>query len=237
MIFYRSPAPIKAISFDLDDTLYNNQPVMYQLEHKLIAHLHQHEPLKMVTVAEFAQLKQSVYQRNTLLCDDVIAWRRTTLNELMSHYNIAEPTRSKWIEQAMDSFIYWRHQITVPTSSIELLRQLGQRYRLVVISNGNVIIKKLGLEPLFEFALRGGEQERAKPYPAIFHLAAERLQLPVSSILHVGDHLVADVKGAIDSGMQACWLNYSGRSLYQQAEACVLPHIEIKSLAALKNLL
>ena len=37
MKFYRRLANIKAISFDLDDTLYSNRPVMVAIEKKMIA--------------------------------------------------------------------------------------------------------------------------------------------------------------------------------------------------------
>ena len=46
---------------------------------------------------------------------------------------------------AMEEFIEWRHKIDVPAESIEVLDRLKDRYPLSVITNGNVIAKRIGL--------------------------------------------------------------------------------------------
>ncbi len=46
----------------------------------------------------------------------------------------------------MEEFIEWRHKIDVPAESIEVLNQLKDRYPLSVITNGNVIAKRIGFE-------------------------------------------------------------------------------------------
>ena len=45
MHFYRSTGPIKAMSFDLDDTLYDNRPVIRHVEQQMVLWLHSHHPL------------------------------------------------------------------------------------------------------------------------------------------------------------------------------------------------
>ncbi len=49
-----------------------------------------------------------------------------------------------------------------------------------------------------------------KPDPRLFRAAAESTGLPPRSILHVGDNLELDVKGAEAAGMQAVLINRSG---------------------------
>jgi len=46
-----------------------------------------------------------------------------------------------------------------------------------------------------------------KPHPVIFQAALEDLDLPASRVLHVGDSPTADVKGAIDAGIDVLWVN------------------------------
>jgi HAD superfamily hydrolase (TIGR01549 family) len=53
-----------------------------------------------------------------------------------------------------------------------------------------------GLSDYFRFVLRAGPDGRSKPFADMYHLAAERLNLPLGQILHVGDDLTTDVAGA-----------------------------------------
>jgi len=71
----------------------------------------------------------------------------------------------------------------------------------------------------------------------MYHLAAERLNLPLGEILHVGDDLTTDVAGAIRCGVQACWINPYEADLMQADDARLLPHIEISRLASLTALI
>ncbi len=74
---------------------------------------------------------------------------------------------------------------------------------------------------------------RSKPCPDMYYLAAERLNLPINQILHVGDSLKTDVEGALCSGMQACWINLENKNLMQESEGRLVPHVEISDLASL----
>jgi len=44
MKYYRPLKPFKAISFDLDDTLYDNQPIIKKAEDEILAYLNQKHP-------------------------------------------------------------------------------------------------------------------------------------------------------------------------------------------------
>lgn len=71
----------------------------------------------------------------------------------------------------------------------------------------------------------------------MYHLAAERLNVPLAHILHVGDDLTTDVAGSVRCGMQACWINLREGNLMHIPDARLLPHIEINTLASLTTLL
>jgi putative hydrolase of the HAD superfamily len=72
----------------------------------------------------------------------------------------------------------------------ELIEELGWTARFVVVADSG----KLGLE---------------KPDRAIFDWAAERLNVPTSGIVHIGDSYAADVEGALGAGMRAIWFRGS----------------------------
>ncbi len=70
----------------------------------------------------------------------------------------------------------------------------------------------------------------------MYRLAAQRLDLEPKFILHVGDNLLTDVEGAINSGMQACWINLDQKTLMGEKDVRLLPHVEISQLASLLSL-
>jgi FMN hydrolase / 5-amino-6-(5-phospho-D-ribitylamino)uracil phosphatase len=237
MHFYRSLQPIKAITFDLDDTLYDNVPVIKKAESELIQKLQATTGLAHLTLETFNQLKQQMQEIDPDIYHDVVAWRIMTLRHLFAKINLSTSQIDEKVQEMMAHFTYWRHQIDIPPDIHQLLNGLAERVPLAVITNGNVEVVKLGIDHYFEFSLRGGIDGRSKPYPDIFTLAAKQLAVSPANILHVGDNLYTDVMGAINAGMQACWLNLTGQDIYYQADMQVLPHVEITDLAVLENLL
>lgn len=90
-----------------------------------------------------------------------------------------------------------------------LLAWLAPRARLGVVSNsyGNMpaLLADAALGP-FEIVIDSALEGIRKPDPAIYALAARRLDLPPETILHVGDSWERDVVPARRIGMRAAWL-------------------------------
>jgi len=89
--------------------------------------------------------------------------------------------------------------------TLEVLRSRG--VRLAILSNWDErlrpLLKQLGLSHYFEAAIVSSEVGSRKPEPAIFQQAAKALGLPPGHVLHVGDSLEQDVRGAHAAGFQA----------------------------------
>lgn len=79
--------------------------------------------------------------------------------------------------------------------------------RLAVVSNWDVslhdVLERTGLRRLVDAVVISAELGVAKPDPAIFHAALERLGADAEGAVHVGDSLQADVAGARAAGLQA----------------------------------
>jgi HAD superfamily hydrolase (TIGR01509 family) len=90
-----------------------------------------------------------------------------------------------------------------------LLRRLAERFRLGVVSNsyGNMpmLLAEARLGP-FDVVIDSAVAGIAKPDPAIYALAAERLGVAPGAILHVGDSWERDVVPAAAAGMRTAWL-------------------------------
>ncbi len=91
------------------------------------------------------------------------------------------------------------------------LRTLSSRgFKLGVISNWDrrlgPLLRRLVLREFFDVVVVSCNVGSAKPSPAIFRCAADRLALPREAILHVGDSLEMDLHGAQRAGLQAVLL-------------------------------
>jgi putative hydrolase of the HAD superfamily len=95
----------------------------------------------------------------------------------------------------------WRvHDDVVPA----LAELQARRIPLAVVSNWDdrlrPLLVSLDLARYFVYMVISCELGVSKPHPAMFERAAQLLQLPPASILHVGDHLEEDVAGARHAG-------------------------------------
>jgi putative hydrolase of the HAD superfamily len=98
---------------------------------------------------------------------------------------------------------------------VPVLEALAARgLKLGVISNWDErlrpLLKRLKLAGYFEAIIVSREVRAAKPSPIIFQHAVRRLGEPPEAILHVGDDISMDVRGARAAGLSALLLNRSG---------------------------
>ena len=104
-----------------------------------------------------------------------------------------------------------------------LLGRLKGNARLGVVSNfyGNldVQLEEAGLAPFLDAVVESAQVGLEKPDPAIYRLAAERLGLPPSEIVMVGDNFERDVRAAKQTGMRTIWLRRGDAEPPQQGVA------------------
>ncbi len=238
MYFYRPLGAIAALTFDLDDTLYDNRPVIARTEQETLAFMQRYHPrLSAFTAADLHRARTALRQQEPEIYHDVTEWRRRAIEQVMLEAGLSAHEASEGANEAMLNFARWRSRIEVPEENLEALQQLAKKWPLVAITNGNAEPERFGLGGLFQFVLRAGPHGRAKPYSDMYHLAAQKLGVAPEAILHVGDDLTTDVAGAIRSGVQACWINLLDGDLMQIDDSRLLPHLEISRLASLTSLI
>lgn len=233
MHFYKALLPFKAISFDLDDTLYNNGPVIEQAELAMQQKLLQLAPqLGLISPEFWWQKRKELAQLNPEVRHDVSRWRLLSLEQGLMELGIGRCEAGEIAELAFSAFYTARSNLTVPDSSHQLLKALAERYPLVAITNGNADLQLLGIAQYFQLLYRAGPGGRMKPFPDMFHKACQQLAIQPNELLHIGDNSKADVRGALNAGCQAVWLKHEAH--FQTA---VLPHLQIDSLEQLQALL
>ncbi|MFO6424477.1 HAD-IA family hydrolase [Motilimonas sp. KMU-193] len=236
MKFYRRLKPFKAISFDLDDTLYDNRPIIINAEQQSLAYLRQQDPkLAELTEEQWHDYKLQALALEPKLQDDVTAWRLAALDLIFTE--LAHPSPEQQAQQVFDYFLAVRSDFTVPESSLQVLAQLAEHYPVVAITNGNVDLDKIGLASAFSLVLKAGDGLKAKPHLDMFDVAATHLGVDVTELLHVGDHLTTDVFGAKQHGAGAVWFNDQGHLLRRHQHSRLLPDLEISELSQLLHLL
>ena len=86
--------------------------------------------------------------------------------------------------------------------------------RLAVVSNWDVslhdVLERTGLRPLVDAVVISAELGVAKPHPAIFLAALQRLGATADGAVHVGDSLEHDVAGARAAGLEAVLVARNG---------------------------
>jgi putative hydrolase of the HAD superfamily len=90
---------------------------------------------------------------------------------------------------------------------VSLARKLRSRYKVGMISNATKNLEDIlenhhGIIALFDVVINSARVGVAKPDARIYHLAAERLEVPVSACVFTDD-LAQNIEGARAAGMQA----------------------------------
>ena len=238
MQIYRSLSPIQAMTFDLDDTLYDNRPVIHHVEEQVALWLFQHHPVTASKpLAWWKALKAKLAKDDPWLPHDVSLWRFEQIRQGLMLLGYSETDARIAATDAMLEVHRLRNLVDVPDETHRVLAELAAKIPLVAITNGNVDPEKIGLAQYFQLILRAGPDGHAKPYPDMFLRAQEFLGLPAQSILHVGDHPVKDVMGAKKHGFQACWYNDRGLTLLATRKAKILPDLEINQIEQLSQLI
>lgn len=237
VIQHKRLRPFKAISFDLDDTLYDNHPIIKNAVEQSFSLLNQHFPkTKNWTMADWQQAKKVVLAQTPALQHDTGEARYALLHYGLMQHGYSEKEATQGAQQTMDCFRHHRSDFSLSQETLALLNQLKQHYPLVGITNGNVDASRIGLDNVFDFVLHPGHGLKMKPYADMFHLACERLGIQHHELLHIGDHPVSDVMGAKMIGAQAVWLNPCQQGAFKQSET-LLPTLTITSLTALRVLI
>lgn len=223
--------PIKAITLDLDDTLWPIWPTIEKAEQALHDWLAKHAPQTAALLAQPAarhEIREHVNALNPELKHNLSALRTRSIRLALSRSG-DDPALA---EAAFDVFFAARHQVTLYADVAQALQFLSRRFPLVALSNGNSDIHRIGIGGYFTASVSAQQFGVGKPDPRIFHAAASAVGLQPHEVLHVGDDAALDVLAALDCGMQTVWVNRSDHPWTHPA----MPHETVTTLLELCDL-
>ena len=223
---------IRAITLDLDDTLWPIWPTIERAEKALNQWLSQHAPM---TAALFAnaharhEIREHVMRTRPEIWHDLSAIRREAIRLALFRAGEA-PVLA---DAAFEVFFAERQRVNLFDDAIPGLTWLAQRYPLVALSNGNASVDKVGLGMFFKASISASQFGVGKPDVRIFQAGAKAAGVEPKHVLHVGDDASLDVLGALGAGMQTVWVNRS-EHLWPHADQ---PHETVTQLMELVDLL
>jgi FMN hydrolase / 5-amino-6-(5-phospho-D-ribitylamino)uracil phosphatase len=199
---------IRAICFDLDNTLWDIEPVLLRAERILADWMRSRYPLiperyspSDIRAARAALMLELPHQSHDLT--------------YLSLENLARLAEAVGYERDMarEAFSVWhaaRNQCQPYDEVVPALERLKQRFRLATLTNGNADLVAIGVAHHFEVSLNAGALGCAKPDVRTYAALADALTLKPAEILFVGDEPHADVAGPRNAGMQTVWMNRGG---------------------------
>jgi len=204
-----TPRHIKAITFDLDNTLWDVDPVIEYAEEVLYQWLDSHTPLvtQQYDKDDLRAHRLSFYHSRPDLTHQISLARIESLKAVMSEVGIEEPHCTELASQGFEQFIQARHKVVLYQDVETVLTQLAKDFRLAVLTNGNANIHWLDIGELFDVAIRAEQVNASKPDRTMFDVCCERLQIQPSELIHIGDDQLSDMKGALDAGCFGIWFN------------------------------
>jgi len=221
---------IRAITLDLDDTLWPVWPTIARAEDALRAWLHTRAPRTASLARDADAARQARRAAQAALPDrlhDLGALRREAIRQLLLQAGddpaLAAP--------AFEVFLAERQRVSLFDDALPALAALSARYRVVALSNGNADVHRVGIGRHFHAAVSAAEVGVGKPDARIFRAAAQAAGVVETEVLHIGDDPHLDGHGALASGMQMAWVNRT-RAPWPD-DVAARPHAEVADLAAL----
>jgi putative hydrolase of the HAD superfamily len=192
--------PIRAITLDLDDTIWPIAPAIDRAEAALDAWMVEHAPraAQRWPLQARRALRDAVDAEHPQLAHDFTRQRLITLERMLRESG-EDVTR---VDAAFEAYFAARCDVEHYADSVDALHRLAARVPLAAVSNGNACLTRIGLMPLFRFQLGAREHGAAKPAASIFHAACVQLECAPSQVLHVGDDIELDVIGAANAGLR-----------------------------------
>ena len=199
---------IKAITFDLDDTFWDVKPVLINAEMKTRKFIEDSiGPLEWGSWEDFKLIRESLIVEDASYEFDVGKLRKKLLLMKIQE-QISDPeTANELSEKAFQLFFKERNKVEFFPYVLDEIEKLAQIYELGCLTNGNADIEMIGIGKFFKFNISSKDVNANKPNKNHFQKAVELLGISKEEILHIGDHKINDMLGAISYGVKALWFN------------------------------
>jgi len=224
---------IRAITLDLDNTLWEIEPVIHNAEAALWSWLGENYPripeafsardvavLREVTVEKYWKHKSH----------DFRFLRKKVLEILASDAGYS----SELVDPAFQVFDDARNEVDLFPDVLPVLEHLYANFTVVAVTNGNANLKTIGIRHLFHHVVTAAGAGAAKPARRIFDVAISKAGVSPEEILHVGDHPEIDIDGGRQAGLRTAWVN---RTDAEWPDHLPKPDVTVSTISEIREIL
>lgn len=217
---------IKAVIFDLDNTLLDRMSTFRDFVNSFVNTYFQHVEEIEDIVHRIIELDEDGYKdKNKLFAEllEELPWLvKPEISDLLNYYSAQYSTNALFMEYAAETIQYVR-----------------QKYKVGLITNGRNMIQygkidQLGIRNDFDFIIVSEEAGIKKPNIKIFQMAYEKIELKPEECVYIGDHPINDIEGAGKAGMNTIWIEVNQPWKH---EVTIRPQHTIKHLRELLDIL
>lgn len=211
---------IKAVAFDLDDTLYDYETLNAQAAQRLCAFTCEAlgiEPQAFCEAFEGAKRETKKQLRNTAASHNRLLYCQKTLERLGRPPAVL----------ALDLYdVYWEYMLghmRLREGARELLehcREKGLRVAICTDLTAHIQhrkLRRLGIAPLIDVLVTSEEAGAEKPAEAMYLLLLQKLRLKPEEVLFIGDSDEKDAQGPRRMGMHALRLDVQTEAQAREA--------------------
>lgn len=224
--------PIRAITLDLDNTLWDIEPVIEKAEALLWEWLCKHYPQvpDRFCPEDMLTLRQNAFTEYPHKVHDFRYLRTRVLERVATESGYD----TSLVAEAFAIFDDARNRVELYPEVLRDLEYLFGRCRIVAVTNGNANLDRIGIRHLFHDVVTAAAAGAAKPARLIFDIAIRTAGVSADEILHVGDHPETDIEGARLAGLRTAWMNRHGAPWPEDYAA---PDFIIASISDLREIL
>lgn len=213
---------LKALFFDMDETLCDTQGANEQAQKKMGEAAQQH--FNHIDGQRFAsEYVTGIYREWTeeqrsrympiIESESEGAFRIQLIRDLLAAQNIDQVTdddakalQDKFDADRIEAFTFY-------PGIAEFLVQARKLFTLVVITNGPEFsqipkVEAVNMADFVDHIIIGGQEPEQKPSTSIFEKALKLAGCEAHEAIHVGDSLAADIAGAHNSGITSVWIQH-----------------------------
>jgi putative hydrolase of the HAD superfamily len=211
---------LKAVFFDLDDTLWDRSACARQVMDVVMPHLGPYLPEDDAeeVVRRFNAVFLDLPRKEDLRERRPFSMRRR-FEALLQSYDVRRPGLAGEMSRRYDHTRRFSMRQFVRGSAVPVLRELGRMgLKRGVIVNGppaaqRHLISSLGLEPHLDHVILAEAEGYSKPDVRVFRHALELAGAASVEMLYVGDSPLTDLLGASRAGVRTAWYRTGRRGI------------------------
>lgn len=206
---------IRAIGFDLDNTLFDHTQAAADAMHQLIGQKGWAYSGDESVGSKWHRIETTYFPQYAAGEMSLVDHRRARMREFLE--SIDAGLDEDKLDELWNDYVfhYSNAWAAYPDArdALEALKAAG--YKMDVLTNGQQAqqeakLKAMGIADMFEACLAIGTMEALKPDPKAFAHLCRVLDCEPNEVLFVGDDIDLDVRASINAGLQGVWLNRNG---------------------------